>query len=227
MGERDPFDRPHREETLIRAGGVAVLVSLAIHIVLNMVLKSMPPADPTPQELEAYLAAEAGTWAIVHGWRYPAVVGLALFGAAAFVRTRGGGVGWGIFGLLGTGLHVANLTLANGIEMFAFRDYALLDSDPARFWSLFHLVRTLFAAEIVAWGMTIFGFSMAGWRARRLPRWLSGLGFAAAPICLVAAVLAPPILAGSDAGIVLDLGSLAGLLWFASAGVVLIFRGDS
>ena len=47
---------------LIRLGGLLMIVSLAIHVILNMVLKTFLPEDPTVAELQAYLSSEAGTW---------------------------------------------------------------------------------------------------------------------------------------------------------------------
>ncbi|MCI0405938.1 MAG: hypothetical protein L0209_07675, partial [candidate division Zixibacteria bacterium] len=58
------------ESSLIRIGGLAIIVGMMVHIVLNMVLKEFPPNNPTSSELQEYLAREAGTWAIIHGFRY-------------------------------------------------------------------------------------------------------------------------------------------------------------
>ncbi len=64
---------------LIRLGGLAIIVGLGIHVILNSVLKDFPPKDPTVAELQAYLSNEAGTWAIVHGFRYVAFACIVLF----------------------------------------------------------------------------------------------------------------------------------------------------
>ena len=66
---------------LIRVGGAAVVLALSLHMFLNGVLKQFPPENPSLAELQAYLSAEASTWAIVHGLRYLALVGLVLFAA--------------------------------------------------------------------------------------------------------------------------------------------------
>jgi len=76
-----------RNDILIRLGGLAIIVGLGIHIILNAVLKVFPPDDPTAVELQAYLSIEANTWAIIHGFRYVAFACIVLFAAALFVRT--------------------------------------------------------------------------------------------------------------------------------------------
>ena len=94
----EDYDSGNRH--LIRIGGLAVLLALGLHIYLNGFLKEFPPEHPTLAELQDYFAAEAGTWAIVHGLKYLALVGLVFFAAAVFTRTcltrRVSGFGWGI-----------------------------------------------------------------------------------------------------------------------------------
>jgi hypothetical protein len=48
------------QDGLIRLGGLAIIAGLAIHIVLNSVLKEFPPENPTVTELQSYLSNEAG-----------------------------------------------------------------------------------------------------------------------------------------------------------------------
>ena len=216
---------------LIRLGGLSVLLALSIHIYVNGALKQFPPDTPAPGELAAYLSREAGTWAIVHGLKYLALVGLVIFAAGAYARTgrsRGGvGAGWGVVGLLGTSIHVTNAMIANGIEVTAFYDFTRLSEDSSLFWLLFNTVRVLFTAEIVAWGLVILGFSMAGARAAALPRWIIALGLVSAAACLLSGVFVVSVLKDGWAVVPMDIASLSGLAWFASAGVFLLLRGDS
>jgi hypothetical protein len=217
-----------RKSELIRLGGIAVLLALAIHIWVNGFLKTFPPADPSAAELEAYLAAEAGTWAVVHGLKYVALVGLVLFSAGVYARTCGTqGRDWGVVGLLGAAIHVTNALIANGIEILAFYDFARLSGDESLFWLLFYMVRVLFTAEIVAWGVFIFGFSMAGFRSGRLPLWIDILGFAGAGTCMLAGAFVVSVLREGWASPIIDVASVAGLVWFASVGVFLMLRGNS
>jgi hypothetical protein len=215
----------------IRSGGVVVLLALGIHVFVNGALKQFPPDNPSLPELQAYLAAEAGTWAIVHGLKYLALVGLVLFSAAAYVRTsradNGVGVGWGVVGLLGTAIHVTNALIANGIEVFAFYDFSLLSEEASLFWLLFHMVRVLFTAEIVAWGVFILGFSMAGFQSARLPRWITLLGIACSAACMLSGVFVVSILKDGWAVTLMDVAALSGLAWFASTGVFMMLRGDA
>lgn len=102
---------------LIRIGGIAMLVGLAIHIVLNGFVKEFPPEEPTSAELQAYLntdlvsekpeifrllfeltrvlfTAEVVTWSIPHPRvqrRGPAFRHDAEVGRCARFRQRHGG----------------------------------------------------------------------------------------------------------------------------------------
>lgn len=220
-----------RDGGLIRIGGVAVVLALSLHMFLNGVLKKFPPENPSLAELQAYLSAEAGTWAVVHGLKYLALVGLVLFAAGVYARTsRTGGAldgGWGVVGLLGTAIHVTNAMVANGIEVLAFYDFARLSEEPNLFWLLFYVVRVLFTAEIVAWGLVIFGFSMAGYQSVRLPRWITALGFVSAAACLISGVFIVSVLTDGWATTVMNLAAMSGLAWFASVGVFMLLRGES
>lgn len=218
-------------DVLIRLGGVAVVLALAVHMFVNGVLKEFPPLDPSPAELKSYLSAEASTWAVVHGLKYLALVGLVLFAAGAHARTcstRGPLVpGWGVVGLLGTAIHVTNAMIANGIEVLAFYDFSRLSEEPSLFWLLFHVARTLFTAELLAWGLVIFGFSMAGFQTRRIPRWLTVLGFISAAACVLTGVFVVSVLTEGRAVLLIEAAALTGLAWFASTGVFMVLRGDS
>jgi hypothetical protein len=92
---------------------------------------------------------------------------------------------------------------------------------------LYRLTRILFTAEVVTWSVLILGFSVAGWRSATIPRWLSALGFLQVSAGMLSGVFITSALAGEWASIPLDVASLAGLLWFMSAGVYLLVRGDS
>jgi hypothetical protein len=216
---------------LIRIGGLAVVLALSIHLFVNGVLKEFPPEDLSLLELQAYLAAEEGTWAIVHGLKYLALVGLVLFSAGVHARTcrmRGGlGAGWGVVGLLGTAIHVTNAMIANGIEILAFYDFSRLSEEPSLFWLVFYMVRVLFTAEIVAWGIVILGFSMAGFRSKTLPWWITSLGFVGSGACFVSGVFVVSVLTEGWASMLIDVANLTGLTWFASVGVFMMMRGDS
>jgi hypothetical protein len=216
---------------LIRIGGLAILVGLGLHIYLNGFLKEFPPEHPTLAELQDYFAAEAGTWAIVHGLKYLALVSLVIFAAAVFTRTcltRGvSGIGWGVIGLLGSAIHVTNALITNGIEAFAFYDFAKLSEEANLFWLLFYLVRVLFTAEIVAWGLTIFGFSMAGRQSSTLPWWITWLGFICAGACMFSGVFFVSVLKGGWASVFMEIATLMGLAWFAAVGFLMLLRGDS
>jgi hypothetical protein len=216
---------------LIRLGGVTVIVALGIHIVLNNVLKAFPPQDPTPVELRGYLAREAGTWAVVHGFRYVAFACVVLFAAGLFCRILGsgtlGGVGWGIVGLLGTALWVTNGVVTNGIEIVAFLNLDLLSERQELFWLLFRLTRVLFTAEIAGWWITILGFSVAGWRSGVLPGWLVTLGLIAAAAGLLSSVFVVSVIHGGRAAWLLDVAALTSLLWFLCTGIAMVIPRGS
>ena len=213
---------------LIRLGGIAILVGLAIHLVLNVVLKQMPPDDPSLDELQMYLSDESRMWALIHGMRYVACFCIALFAAALFVRTSPTRInGWAVMGLLGFAVMLASLFVTNGIETFVFLDFALLSENEELFYALFYTTRVLFTAEIAAWAIVIFGFSAAGWSSRRLPRWLAGFGLIPATAGLASGVFVVSIMTEGAAGILIEIAALSGLAWFASAGVFLTIRGGN
>lgn len=225
-----PEQRAEGHGGFIRLGGAALLVGFAIHIVVNSVIKRMPPAEPSVEELRAYLAAEAGNWAIVHGARYLAIVCIALFAGALFVRTCCLGVvrpvGWGVVGLIGAALMLSNLMITNGVETYLFLGSATIGADADAFWALFDTTRVLFTAEVVAWSVLIGGFSAAGWRSAGLARWLGALGLAQAAFGVLSGVFVVSILTNGRATLLIDIASLSGLAWFLSAGVFLLVRGD-
>ncbi|MFT5422283.1 MAG: hypothetical protein ACI89L_000040 [Phycisphaerales bacterium] len=216
---------------LIRLGVLALLVGFAIHIVANAVIKRMPPEAPSLDELRVYLTAEADSWAIVHGVRYLAIVSLAVFAAALFVRTcclrSVRPVGWGVIGLLGAILMLANLMITNGIETLVFLDTDIVSTNDDVFWGLFNTTRVLFTAEACTWGVFIGGFSMAGWLSATLPKWLCALGLVPTVFGVLTGVFVVSILTDGWATPIIDIASLSGLVWFLCTGVYLLIRGDA
>lgn len=216
---------------LIRLGGFTILLGLAIHVVLNTVLKEFPPEDPTASELQAYLSNEASTWAIVHGFRYVAFACIVLFAAGLFSRTcctrTIQPTGWGVVGLLGTALFVTNGVITNGIEILAFLDIDLLARQQELFWLLFRLTRVLFTAEVVTWSILILGFSIAGWLSATIPKWLGVLGLLNVVAGMLTGVFIVSIVTAGWATIFADVAALTGLAWFACSGVYMLIRGAS
>ena len=129
--------------------------------------------------------------------------------------------------MLGSAIHVTNAVIANGVEVFAFYDFSKLSEEASLFWLLFYLVRVLFTAEIVAWGLTIFGFSMAGWQSLTLPLWIIWLGLICAIACIFSSVFVVSVLQGGWASVFMSVASLTGLAWFAAVGLLMLLRGDS
>ena len=216
---------------LIRMGGLAIIVGLGIHIILNAVLKVFPPDDPTVEELKAYLSNEANTWAIIHGFRYVSFACIVLFAAALFVRTccirTEQTTGWGIVGLLGAAMFVTNGVITNGIEILAFLNINLITQQQELFWLLFRLTRVLFTAELVLWSILIFGFSMAGWRSGTLPIWLVALGLINVIAGMLTGGFIVSILNDGWATIFIDVAAPSGLAWFVSSGIYMLVRGES
>ena len=192
MNETSTIEDGKNEIGFIRLGGLLILLGLTVHIVVNMVFKTFPQENLTFPELQEYLLREKGIWSIVHGLRYVAIVCIVVFSAALFVKTSHkrstATTGWGIVGLLGTALMMANLMITNGIEILAFYNFHRLSEKMELFWLLFNLTRVLFTTEIVAWALLIFGFSMAGWYSVTIPKWLVMLGVLSAFACLLSSV---------------------------------------
>lgn len=155
--ERSTGERSTGRMGLGRVGGLAIVVGMMIHIVLNVVLKAFPPENPTSAELQDYLAREATNWGVIHGLRYVAFTCIVLFAAGLFSRTcrthAASGDSWGVVGLLGAAIFVANGVVTNGIEILAFLDTPLIAQQQDLFWLLFRLTRILFTAEVVTWSI--------------------------------------------------------------------------
>lgn len=219
------------ESSLVRIGGLSIIVGLAIHIVLNVVLKEFPPEDATGPELQEYLSREAGHWATIHGFRYLAFTCIVLFSAGLFVRTcrlrPTREMGWGAVGLLGAAIFVTNGIVTNGVEILAFLNVPPISQNPDLFWLLFRLTRVLFTAEVVTWSILILGFSVAGWRSATLPRWILALGFLQVAAGMIAGVFITSALSGDQVAIPLEVASDAGLLWFLCVGAYMVVRGDT
>jgi hypothetical protein len=217
--------------SFIRLGGVAIIVGLAIHVVLNSVLKEFPPDDPTVTELAAYLSREAGAWAVVHGFRYVAFTCIVLFAAGLFSRTSctraNQTAGWGVVGLLGASIFVTNGIITNGIEILAFSNTPLVAQDQELFWLLFRLTRVLFTAEIVTWSILILGFSVAGWRSGTIPRWIAALGLLQVTAGMLSGVFIVSVISEGWATIPVEVATITGLLWFSCVGIYMLIRGDS
>ena len=212
----------------IRLGGFLILFGLAVHIVANMALKTFPEEGFTLVELKRYFLDEKGAWTIIHGLRYVAIVCIIIFSAALFTTTRGtrssSATGWGLVGLLGTGLMMANLMITNGIEILAFHGFEELSEKEEHFWLLFNLTRILFTSEIIAWSLLILGFTMAGKISAALPKWLVLMGLLSALLCFLSAVFVVSVLANGWASILIEFASLTGLLWFICVGLYMLFR---
>lgn len=221
-----------RKVKFIRLGGIAILLGLAIHIIANMFLKTFPSENFTPTELKEYLANEASTWEVVNGIRYLAIACIIIFSSALFIRTREKAsttsLGWGIVGLMGCILMMSNLMIANGIETLAFLNYNGLSEQEESFWLLFYVSRVLFTAEMIAWSILIFGFSMAGMYSNTIPKGLVILGTVSAVACLTSSLFVVNIMNGGWAEIIIEVASLTGLLWFIGMGFYILFlKGKS
>lgn len=209
----------------IRLGGIVILFGLSVHIIANMALKTFPSESFTFIELQEYFSNEASNWAIVHGMRYVAIVCIIIFSAALYMkisRNNTLSTGWGIVGLLGAALMMSNLMITNGIEILAFFNFDNLSEQEDLFWLLFNLTRVLFTAEIVAWSILILGFSMAGWFSNTIPKWIFILGLVGSLLCFLSAIFIINILNGGWASILIEIGSLAGLLWFLCIGFYML-----
>lgn len=230
LSEFSPDNR-RNGSAFLRMGGVAVLLGIAIHIVVNLFVKRFPDPTASATELNSYFTAEAGSWAFVHGSRYVAFTCLVVFSAALYMRILRSDVvsstGWAVVGIIGSALHVGGGMIGNAIEILAFLDFDRISSQPDNFRLLFHLSRTVFTAEVAAWSIFIGGFSIAGWVSGVFPRWLSILGWAGSLLALISAVLVVSILRNGTPASLLPLTEAVCLLWFASAGIFLIRRDES
>lgn len=210
---------------MVRVGGALMLASMAIHIAANVFIKEMPAPDLTPSQVAAYLESQRGAWGVVHGMRYAAIVGMAAFYAGLFVFAGRGGRGWEVVGLVGGVLHIANLMIANGLEMLAMQDFSVLSGNAELFWLAYAASRRLFDAELVTWAIAMTGFGLAGWRAGVLPLWLAGVGWLSAMAALVSCLFIYVMLDGGWAALAAEVASVVGLVWFLGVGVIMVVKG--
>ncbi len=218
------------KDNFIRLGGLALIAGLLIHVILNSVLKVMPPVDPTSSQLKDYLLSEAETWGIVHGFRYIAFVCVVLFAAALFSRTcltnKSKAIGWGIVGLLGAAIWVTNGIITNGVEIIVFHDIEFLSTRPDLFSLLYRLTRVLFTAELVTWSIVIFGFCLAGLQSKSIPKWLIVLGLLQSLTGIFTGGFIVSVIKGGWAIIFADVAAIVGLAWFICMGIFMLIRGS-
>lgn len=211
---------------LSRIGGGAIVLGLGIHIVVNGVVKTFPPDGMTASQLEAYLRAEAGSWAIVHGARYLAFTCILLFAVVLFGRLSSArnatSLPWALGGLAGTVVLLANGVITNAVEMVTFHGGGAVEISLDQFALLLRLTRVLFTAEIVTWMFMIAGYSVAGWISGQLPRWICIVGLVHAVFALLTGAFIVSVISGGTALILADVASLTGLIWFFAAGVFLL-----
>ena len=225
-----PVAKPAQGETVIvRLGGIAVIIAVIIHFVINSFLKQFPDWSLTESELNAYFAEQFNTWAIVHGARYMAILAMVLFFAGVYTRIcnrTGSSRGWCVVGLIGTAMLATNLMITNGIETISYLNIALLRENQELFWLLRSITGTLFTGEMVSWSLILFGFSMAGWYSRMIPKWIVYLGCVSAASGAIAAAFIVSALKGGWAGILANMVTpFTAILWFLSVGILMLWRG--
>ena len=89
------------------------------------------------------------------------------------------------------------------------------------------MTRFLFTAEIVAWAVFCLGFGVAGLISGTLPKPIVWIGFFGAANGVLTGVFIVPIMNDEWPGIFEAMAALAGLLWFTSVSVYMIWRGAS
>ena len=210
-------------------GGIAVMVAIAIHIIVNEFIKTMPPFDLTADELNIYLDQETSNWAIVHGLRYIAFSCATLFSAGLFIKiyrnSKTSSYGWEILALLGTAIAVTSGMMTNGIETLSYLNIDLLKRNQDLFWLLRSITGTLFTAEFVPWSLVILGFSVAGFQSSALPKWLVIPGFLIAASGILVGLFISNILTGGWASIFLTITSIGIMAWNLCAGILMILDG--
>jgi len=209
---------------------MAGLSTIAIHFFVNMILKSFPDENLTIDQLRDYLRMESSTWAVVHGLRYFAIGGIAFMVVGLYLRTNRQrafpGDGWGLIGLVGATLWIANLTITNGIEMFAFLDFRYMSDKPDLSWMVFYMTRILFSAEMIAWVVVTFGFSMSGLRSKTLPPWIGYAGLLLSAVGFASSVTIVNVLRGGWASALATVAAFGIILWFVCSNVYMLVRGD-
>ncbi|MEZ5347315.1 MAG: hypothetical protein R2681_17340 [Pyrinomonadaceae bacterium] len=140
-------------------------------------------------------------------------------------RSQNEASAWGVVGIIGTSIFVTNGIITNGIEILAFINLELISKQQEFFWLLFRLTRVLFTAEVVTWSFLIFGFSIAGWISKTLPKWLALLGLLNTVFGILAGVFIVSVISDGKFAVLMTAAEFTGLIWFAATAVLMIVRG--
>jgi hypothetical protein len=190
-----------RDAWVVRLGGLANLLILALVVVVNFVLTPKRlPANARPEEIASFFSAHADQMGLANGLRNLLFFLLPIFAVGLYTliaRTaETAAKAWATMALVATAAVMAVGTVNNGVETAAFIDLSVFAEHPELRRLLWSLSGVVFAAVRLEWAAINTGFSVGGWLSGALPRWLCIVGLLSAVSSLVSAVGIAPLLAG-------------------------------
>lgn len=191
-----------RHAWVVRLGGLAGLLIIALTLVVNFVLTPLPPAeDADAQQIAAFFSDHSSSMALANGIRNLGLVFIPLWMVGLYcLVTRTGDTAakpWAMMGLVATAALMALGTVNNYIQTAAFADLSVFSEHPEHR----RLLRSLSGVGFGGASRLIFAalhanFCIAGWLSMTLPRWLCIVGMLSAGACLVTAGAIGALLAG-------------------------------
>ena len=133
---------------------------------------------------------------------------------------------WRLVGLLGLALVPAVGFSANSAATIALWRLPMLDDQPQLLTMLWSMSVVLFFGAVMLWGVGVAGFSLAGWRSERMPRWLAALGILVGAVGVVGGIGVNSLLSRELlAGAVLSAFGLLLPFWLVATSIILIRDG--
>ena len=200
-GTRDIRITP-RDAWVVRLGGLAGLLIIALILVVNFVLTPQASVrDAQPEEIAAFFSAHAGSMAFANGLRNLGLFLLPLWAVGLYSliahTADSAAKSWARMGVVASAALMALGTVNNLIQTAAFLELSIFSEHPELRTLLWSLSGVGFGgASRLVLGAFCAGFSIAGWQSGALPRWLCIVGLLSALSSLVTAVAIAALLAG-------------------------------
>lgn len=213
-------------EQFTLVAGLVGLAIIALFVISNFVLGDVDPpkTDADAREIADFFSQAKIEWAA--GMRYIIffLFPIFAFGLARYVRREDelAGVLAGI-ALLATAWLVATGTVANTMESIMLYEGERLANEPEFARVLNTGMNAFFNAAILPHALLISCLSLAGWRTKTLPAWLSAIGgFQLVTGLIGGAALARGLDWDTFTDLTFGLSFFAFAVWYLLASVVLV-----
>lgn len=187
---------------VVRLGGLAGLLIIAITLIVNIVLIPQSPAgDADPETINAFFSDNSDSMALANGMRNLTFFLLPLWAVGLYsliARTAGAAAkSWATMGVVASAALMALGTVNNLIQTASFLELSAFAEHPELRRLLWSLAGVGFGgASRLVLGAFSAGFSIAGRQSGTLPRWLCLVGLLSAVSSVVTVVAIARLLAG-------------------------------